>query len=81
MALFTMGTGGHYITMLPADRSTCTSHNVLALQFLWCKCYGVHLYQASAIAEHTTGTRQSTGKANTVVHTLYTCSHGFLGDG
>jgi len=29
MALFTMGTGGHYITMLPADWSISTSHDPL----------------------------------------------------
>jgi len=29
MAHFTMGTGGHYITMLPADWSTFTSHDPL----------------------------------------------------
>jgi len=29
MAHFTMGTGGHYITMLPADWSISTSHDTL----------------------------------------------------
>jgi len=29
MALFTMGTGGHYVTMLPADWSVSTSHDPL----------------------------------------------------
>ena len=29
MAYFTMGTGGHYITMLPADWSISTSHDPL----------------------------------------------------
>ena len=29
MAHFTMGTGWHYITMLPADRSISTSHDLL----------------------------------------------------
>jgi len=29
MALFAMGTGGHYITMLPADWSISTSHDPL----------------------------------------------------
>ena len=29
MAHFTMGTGGHYITMLPADWSISTSHDPL----------------------------------------------------
>ena len=29
MALFTIGTGGHYITMLPADWSISTSHDPL----------------------------------------------------
>ena len=29
MALFTMETGGHYITMLPADWSASTSHDPL----------------------------------------------------
>ena len=33
MALVTMGTGGHYITMLPADWSTSISHNLFALRF------------------------------------------------
>jgi len=32
---FTMGTGGHYITMLPAYWSISTSHDPFALQFLW----------------------------------------------
>ena len=38
MALFTVGTGGHYIAMLPADWSISTSHDPFALQFLW---YGI----------------------------------------
>jgi len=33
MALFTMETGGHYITVLPADWSISTSHVLVALQF------------------------------------------------
>jgi len=37
MALFTMGTGGHYITMLPADWLISTLHDTFALQFLWWK--------------------------------------------
>jgi len=37
VALFTMGTVGHYITMLPADCSIPTSHDPFALQFLWWK--------------------------------------------
>jgi len=35
MTHFTMGTGGHYITMLPADWLISTSHDTFALQFLW----------------------------------------------
>jgi len=35
MVHFTMGTGGHYITMLPADWSISTSHTwPFALQLL-----------------------------------------------
>jgi len=30
-------TGGHYITMLPADRLISTSHDTIVLQFLWWK--------------------------------------------
>ena len=30
MALLTMGAGGHYITMLPADCSISTSHDTLS---------------------------------------------------
>ena len=37
MALFAMGTGGHYITMLPADWLISTSHDPFALQLLWWK--------------------------------------------
>jgi len=33
MALFTMGTGGHYITMLPTDWSISLSHDRFALQY------------------------------------------------
>jgi len=29
-----MGTGGHYITMMLADWSISTSHDIFALQFL-----------------------------------------------
>jgi len=36
MAHFTMGTGGHYITMLPADWLISTPQH-FALQFLWWK--------------------------------------------
>ena len=32
---FTMETRGHYVTMLPADWSMSTSHDLFALQFLW----------------------------------------------
>jgi len=45
MALFTMGTEGHYITMLPAYWSISTSHDPFAFQFL---CYGIHLYNVCA---------------------------------
>jgi len=37
MALFVMGTGGHYVTMLPAYWSISTSQDLFALRFLWWK--------------------------------------------
>ena len=50
--------------------------------FLPSSFYGENAMESiSTIAEHATGTRQSTAKANTIVHTLYTRSHGLLGDG
>jgi len=48
MALFTMGTGGHYITMLPGDWSIHTSHDLSALHFLWWKLHGIQLVQFSS---------------------------------
>jgi len=42
MALFTMGTGGHYITMLPADWSIPTSHDPLPSSCHNERCYGIH---------------------------------------
>jgi len=50
MALVTMGTGGHYITMLPADWSTSTSHNLFALQFTVVKCCGIYMYLLASSA-------------------------------
>jgi len=41
MALFTMETGGHYITMLPADWSASTSHDPLTSN---CHSEKIHLY-------------------------------------
>jgi len=41
MAHFTMGTGGHYITMLPADWSISTSHDTLPSSFCGERCYGI----------------------------------------
>jgi len=43
MALFTMGTGGHYITMLYADWSISTSHDPLPSSCHSERCYGIHL--------------------------------------
>ena len=37
---FTMGTGGHYIIMLPAGGSISTSHGPLASSFHGKECYG-----------------------------------------
>jgi len=32
------------MSMLPADWLISASHNILSLQFLWWKCYGIRLY-------------------------------------
>ena len=51
MAHFTIGTGGHYITMLPTDWS---SHDLLRLAVATVKrCYGIHIFLSiSFICKH-----------------------------
>jgi len=43
MAHFTMGTGGHYITILPADWSISTSHDPLPPVAIVKRCFGIRL--------------------------------------
>jgi len=49
IALFTLGTEGHYITMLPADWWLSMSHDLLPSSFYGEKCYGIHLSVALAL--------------------------------
>ena len=44
MAHFTMGTGGHYITMLPADWSIPPSRDPLPSSCQVKRCFGICLY-------------------------------------
>jgi len=44
MALFTMGTGGNYITMLPADWSISRWHDPWPPVDIVKRCYGIRLY-------------------------------------
>ena len=44
MVLFTMGTGGHYITMLPADWSISTSYDPLPFS-----CHSVKIQRNPSI--------------------------------
>jgi len=44
-----MGTGGHYITMLPADWSIFTTHDPLTSSCHSKWCYRIHLYWGSTV--------------------------------
>jgi len=48
MAPFTMGTGGHSFTMLPADRSISTAHDPLPSSFYMVKCAVESIYTTLA---------------------------------